>query len=252
MRILLLALLGSLFSGPALAEVVLSGSASYPAKMTLPVDAVFEVQLQDVSLADAPAKVIARSTQISPGKSPLAFSLRFDNKPLNPKHSYALHARVSVDGKLVLITDTRYTVKADGSDAAQNLELVKVSEADVKATPLQDSYWRLVQLNGEQVISAKLPNEPHLLLSSAGRRASGSTGCNRILAGYALVGSGIHFTGLGSSRMACPDGGAAIEQTFLDALLKTKRWKLEANQLSLLDAQRKLLMVFRAGTPPKL
>jgi len=72
---------------------------------------VIEVTLADVSLADAPMKVITRK-KINPVQAlPMHFSLEYDPKLIIPRHSYAVSARIqSVDGKLLWINDMRYSV----------------------------------------------------------------------------------------------------------------------------------------------
>lgn len=72
---------------------------------------VIEVTLADVSLADAPMKVITRKT-INPVQAlPMHFALEYDPKLIIPRHSYAVSARIqSVDGKLLWINDMRYSV----------------------------------------------------------------------------------------------------------------------------------------------
>jgi len=77
----------------------------------LPPNTVIEVTLADVSLADAPMKVITRK-RINPVQAlPFHFSLEYDPKLIIPRHSYAVSARIqSVDGKLLWINDMRYSV----------------------------------------------------------------------------------------------------------------------------------------------
>ncbi|MGQ5523315.1 META domain-containing protein [Chitinimonas sp. PSY-7] len=243
-------LLASLLASTVMAETTLSGTANYGDKATLPNNAVLEISLQDVSLADAPAKLVNRAVIVAPGQSPVQFKLRFDPKSIDAKHTYSLNARITADSKLLFTTDSRNLVKANGSDGPQTLKLVQVADGGVQTIPLQDSYWKLVEMNGKPLPTAKSRNEPFLQFNSEGRRLAGSTGCNRLIGGYTLVGGGIHFTSLATTRMACTEGGD-LEQPFLDTLGKVKRWRLQANKLSLFDSKKQLLMAFEAGTAPK-
>jgi putative lipoprotein len=72
---------------------------------------VIEVTLADVSLADAPMRVIAKK-RINPVQAlPIHFSLEYDPKLIILRHSYAVSARIqSIDGKLLWINDVRYSV----------------------------------------------------------------------------------------------------------------------------------------------
>ena len=96
--------------------VTVSGSIAYRERIALPPSAEIEVRIDDVSLADAPSRTIARQAFGSDGQQvPIAFLLRFDRKQIDPKHSYAVSARITGDdGKLMFITDTRNSVTFDG------------------------------------------------------------------------------------------------------------------------------------------
>jgi putative lipoprotein len=101
---------------PAGQPVTVSGSIAYRERIALPPTAQIEVRLDDVSLADAPARNIARQTFTADGKQvPFAFSLTVDKAELDPRHSYAVAAQITGDdGKLMFITDTRNSVSFDG------------------------------------------------------------------------------------------------------------------------------------------
>jgi len=92
--------------------VTVSGSIAYRERIALPEDAQIEVRVDDVSLADAPAKTIARQAFAADGQQvPIAFLIRFDRSQVEPRHSYAVAARITdADGKLMFITDTRHSL----------------------------------------------------------------------------------------------------------------------------------------------
>jgi putative lipoprotein len=95
-----------------------SGSIAYRERIALPPSAQIEVRLDDVSLADAPARNIARQAFGADGQQvPIAFLIRFDRKQIDPRHSYAVSARITGDdGKLMFITDTRNSVTFSGPE----------------------------------------------------------------------------------------------------------------------------------------
>lgn len=97
---------------PAERTVAVTGNIAYRERIALPPTAQIEVRLDDVSLADAPANNMATQTFASEGKQvPFAFSLTVDRADIDPKHSYAVSARITdADGKLMFITDTRNSV----------------------------------------------------------------------------------------------------------------------------------------------
>ena len=100
---------------PALTGV-LTGTVTYLQRIALPPDAVIDVQLQDVSLQDVPATVIAAERYIAAGRQvPFPFELTYDPAGIDPKHTYAVAARITVDGKLRWINTQRYPVLTGGA-----------------------------------------------------------------------------------------------------------------------------------------
>ncbi|AMU92019.1 YbaY family lipoprotein [Sphingopyxis macrogoltabida] len=108
-----------------------SGSIAYRERIALPPTAQIEVRLDDVSLADAPSRTIARQAFGADGQQvPIDFLLRFDRREIDPRHSYAVSARITgEDGKLMFITDTRNSVDFEGVSeiAMGTLMLVKTN-----------------------------------------------------------------------------------------------------------------------------
>lgn len=93
-----------------------SGTVTYLQRMALPPNAVVEVKLQDVSIADAAAKVIAEQ-EITLGNRqvPVPFELNFDATKIDTKHRYSVSARILVDGELRFISDKAYPVLTAGN-----------------------------------------------------------------------------------------------------------------------------------------
>lgn len=116
-------------TAPAEQAVSVTGSIAYRERIALPPTAQIEVRLDDVSLADAPSRTLARQAFAADGKQvPIAFTLTVDKAALDPRHSYAVAARITdADGKLMFITDTRNSVTFDGRAAIDmgTLNLVK-------------------------------------------------------------------------------------------------------------------------------
>ncbi|GAB2657592.1 YbaY family lipoprotein [Vibrio panuliri] len=91
-----------------------TGTVAYRERILLPDNAVVTVRLQDISLADAPAKLVAEQVMETEGKQvPFAFTLDYDADTILPGHTYAVSARIEVNGKLHFTTDTVYPVIND-------------------------------------------------------------------------------------------------------------------------------------------
>jgi putative lipoprotein len=94
----------------------LNGEVFYLQRIALPPTAILSVSLQDISLADAPAKVIDEQRGPVKGQVPLPFHLTYDPQQIEPNHRYSVNARIEVDGKLLFITTENHAVRLDGSD----------------------------------------------------------------------------------------------------------------------------------------
>lgn len=133
--IVISALFGSLLVGCQMNESAaktqdkiqsITGSVAYRERIALPDNAVVTVYLQDVSLADAPATVIAKQNFITNGMQvPLEFNLAYDSSKIKASHSYSVSARIEVDGKLRFITDTHYGVITD-TNATKQVQMMLV------------------------------------------------------------------------------------------------------------------------------
>src|SRR5277367_6397415 len=112
---------------PESATESVTGTVSYRVRMALPPSAEIQVQLQDVSLADAPATVIAEE-KITLGERqvPVSFTLKYDPARIDAKHSYSISARISTEGQLRFINDQSYPVLTRGNPSHVEMMLKQV------------------------------------------------------------------------------------------------------------------------------
>ncbi|HAS8124299.1 TPA: lipo-like protein [Vibrio vulnificus] len=104
----------------------ISGTVFYRERIALLEDAAVTLVLEDVSLADAPAKVIAKHKFITNGKQvPLSFDLAYDSKKIIANHRYNVRARIEVNGRLRFISDTIVPVITDEANT-HNVEIMVV------------------------------------------------------------------------------------------------------------------------------
>ncbi len=113
--------------GVAAADGTVNGTVTYRQRMALPPTALIIVQLQDVTLADAAATVIAED-KITLGNRqvPVKFTLKFDPAKIDQKHVYSMSARILVDGQLRFINDESYQVLTRGNANHADLVLKQV------------------------------------------------------------------------------------------------------------------------------
>lgn len=94
----------------------ITGSVAYRERIALQPGALVIVILEDISLADAPAKVIAKHRFETNSKQiPLDFQLDYDSRKIQSNHTYNVRAKIEVDGKLRFITDTVTPVITDNN-----------------------------------------------------------------------------------------------------------------------------------------
>ncbi|WP_435929313.1 YbaY family lipoprotein [Dryocola sp. BD613] len=120
---------------PVIAQPSVTGTAWIRQKVALPPDAVLTVTLSDASLADAPSKVLAQKVTRTQGKqAPFSFVLPFNPADIQPNARIILSAAITVNDKLVFITDTVQPVINQGGTKA-DLTLVPVQQTAVPVQP---------------------------------------------------------------------------------------------------------------------
>ncbi|MCF1427679.1 MAG: YbaY family lipoprotein [Shewanella sp.] len=112
-----LVLVSGLMSGCATqnATVDIYGEVWYRERIALPPDAVLTVQLKDVSRLDAPAEVIAEMVR-DDVSTPATFSFVMARDQLEPGHTYAIGARITLGDQLLFINTQAYNVDLNASE----------------------------------------------------------------------------------------------------------------------------------------
>ncbi len=227
----LLALLAGLVAMPASAATrTLHGSILYRERIALPPDARVEVQLLDVSLADAPSRVIAQTTFRPRGQVPIAFRLRFDDDKLRPRHSYALRATISAGGKLWFTSTSRHAVEIGGPDRI-DIPLQRVAGQGMERPSRGPvGRWLAEDIRGGGVMDYL---QTELVIRRDGG-VSGSGGCNTIGGSAKIRGDSIRFGQIVSTMMACTPAAMNQERKFLDALKDVRSWRIDGPRQKLI------------------
>ncbi len=119
-----------------------TGEIMYKERIALPDDAVVQVQIQNISLADAPAEVIGEQTYVTEGKQvPLPFAVPYNSTDIQENIMYGLSIRIeAADGTLLFINDTSIPVITNGnptSDIVADVIMVN-SPADGEEASMMD------------------------------------------------------------------------------------------------------------------
>jgi heat shock protein HslJ len=118
--------------------------------------------------------------------------------------------------------------------------------------PIEATEWRLADHAGPDGALVAVP--PDILATAVFTDGvvSGSTGCNRYHAAYALDDASLEIGPAAMTMMACDPDRTAVEQAFTLALAATAAWVIDDDALELLDAGRRVRLRFRATTGPAL
>jgi heat shock protein HslJ len=82
-----------------------------------------------------------------------------------------------------------------------------------------------------------------------GGRVAGSTGCNQFGGPYTVDGPGLELGDLAMTAMGCPPPTDAVEQAYVAALERVRSWRMDNEELVLLDGDEVELLRYRAATP---
>jgi putative lipoprotein len=229
----------------------IEGSIWYRERIVLPPSAEIHVYLEDVARMDVPAEVVA-TTSVDPRDGPpFSFALPYDPRKLRDRGRYVLRVRIEADGRLLFINTQ--SVPAFAGDASAPLE-IRVSRVTgsrpgegtrVPDVSLTDTYWKLVELDGQAAALGAGERELHMVLTSEGGRVRGFSGCNRFTGSYRHSDRHLRFTQLASTRMACVET-MEQEQRFLDALGRTSRFTIQGDALALYSGDERLALRFVA------
>lgn len=118
------------------------------------------------------------------------------------------------------------------------------TSSSVPDEPLQDRYWRAVEINGQAVRPGSERAEPHLVLSKD-LQVHGSDGCNRFNGSYES-GAGLRFGRMASTMMACVPPVDLLAREFSGALAATANYRIQGRQMELIDADGRVRLRLEA------
>ena len=108
----------------------ISGSVSYLQRIALPPDAVLIVRIQDVSRADAPARILAEQRiELAGRQVPISFQTTVDRDLIGKRARVTATARIEQGGKLRFISDKSYPAIRNGQAVPVEMTLKQVTSA---------------------------------------------------------------------------------------------------------------------------
>ena len=103
--------------------------------------------------------------------------------------------------------------------------------------------WIAESLNGKELKFKEAGSEVFITLEAGNKKIFGKAGCNRFFGVYEQNDSRLTFSGMGATRMACPD--MDIETAFFKVLEDTRSFVIKKNKLTLKD-DGNVIAVFKA------
>ena len=249
----------------------ISGEVFYRERMMLPPGAEVEVQLQDVSKADALATVMASVMFTPEGGPPYPFAIEYNTAAIDERMRYSLRATITVGDKL-MFTSTEFidpfsgealsimlqrvpepverspsepepepepeNAPAPDPDPAEAAESTAAKEESQSDAPM----WVLDTLGGEAAPAGAGGSAIDLALNAADGTASGFSGCNRYQGSFSNEGQSTHGTPLKfgpmvSTLRACADGDQA-ERDYLKMLGAVDAYRMQGDSLALLQGSQ--------------
>lgn len=226
------------------AASVINGTLTYRERIALNPSAELNIQLQDVSLADAKAKVLAEKNMTSIGQVPIKFELMYDPALIIDGNSYAVRATIYDDGRMLFTTDTHYPVLTRGNSNSVDLILKRIG-TPLQSAALTGTYWVLTSINGEPLNIPEDQRAPDLRLTADGNSVQGFSGCNQFSGGYEITDGRLVFGPLAMTMMACPDS-MDIEQQYTQTLDTMDRYEIRDDVLILYKEDKEILRLVAA------
>jgi len=222
-----------------------SGTVQYHTEKPLPLEAILQISIVDVSLAGARSKTIATQRYARPSHSPLNFSLRYRASMISANHHYVATASIRNGKTLLYTTTSSYPMITQGASNTVALLLFAVASATSNRKALHGTTWHLKSLGLTTPVA--FSDAANIVFENNHHRISGSAGCNRMIGMYQAHASLIRIgPAVGLTRMMCPPEIMKHEAAFVAALEHARHWKIHDNVLDLFDEHNTLLATFEA------
>jgi len=227
------------------AQGAIAGTVAYPQHVSLPLDAVVAVRLEDVSLADAHGRLLSESIVSAAGHEvPIPFTLSYDPKAINASHTYQVRATITANGKL-LFASTAHRVLTYGAPASVAITLQQVggvaesgpsaaTPAALSLVPLQEIRWKPIHLGGKPFVASRGTTEPWIVLHKKQNKYTGWTGCGDLFGTYTLTQNALQFSRPEGNGVVCTPEITKQELALAVALRATRGYRITGDTLELL------------------
>lgn len=221
--------------------VALTGTATYRERIALEPGAILEVELLDVSRADAPAARHASIRLAAETQVPIRFTLYYDPALIDQTHTYSVSAKLLSADRVIFRSNTINPVLTRGAAENPEVLMVRADGATTTTYPIVGPVWVAQEILGQGVLDDP---QPHITFTSEGR-THGSGGCNTFNGSYAADAQALGFGNLATTLMACAPPILSQETRFHEALRQARTYKIEDGLLLLLNTDGATVLRFR-------
>ena len=126
-----------------------------------------------------------------------------------------------------------------------------VTENSSIETLTAETVWMLQSIRTKKITFGEDSRIVYIQFNPEAKSVNGHAGCNRFFGSYEEPKAGqLSFSGMGATKMACPDNEMELEDMFLSNLNKVNAYKIDGNKLELLHNDN-VLMTFEKTTLPE-
>ncbi len=105
-------------------------------------------------------------------------------------------------------------------------------KSSLSVATLKNTYWKLLEINGEPVNTKMAEREPHFVLRTDGKNIKGFGGCNNFLGTFEVKKNKIKFGPLAGTRKFC-EKTMDLENSFMKVFSEVNNYKIFGEKLEL-------------------
>jgi uncharacterized membrane protein/heat shock protein HslJ len=209
---------------------------TYRERIALPPGATIDVRLEDVSVADAPAIVLAGQQVAAEGRQvPIPFELHYSPARIEANRRYGVRAEIRAPGGELLFTTTSHHAVLQGGPAPQPVEIVVegVRSAAVSDGTITGGAWRLVAIRRPGAAEEPVGADPAYTVEfGADLRYAGRAHCNSFTGAYDRPAPGaLQIRSTAATLAACLQ--PSIAEEYLRALASVTAYVVSGEELRL-------------------
>lgn len=240
MKPLFLLSLFALITSAMAEERTVTGTVTYSERIAISNKASIRVALEDVSVADRAAPIIAETMIEGKGKQvPFAFSIKFDSAQIQSGITYGIRAQIWDNGQLRFTSTSFAPAKLDGTDAPFKIVVNQIIHPVGGPETLEDTRWLLYEMNGNKTLVSG-NRELALTFNPDDRKFGAHAGVNQIGGAYMLDGIKLIFGDIVSTKMAGSPAQMKQESAFIDILSRVTKAKVFGHNLVLYQNDKTL------------